>query len=248
MGTERRTVLVAGASAGIGKGIAQAFADHGDRVIMGARSHEKLEAAAREIASGDIVAIAGDFSSPAFIDGSLSKLGPIDVLVANFGDTDTPPGFDTSDEDWERLLHANLTGPARLARAVARGMKQRGEGAILFVGSICGREALGAPIAYNAGKAALRAVTKTMARELGPFGVRVNLLTPGNVIFAGGRWARKRDANPQKIEEMLVNQVPLRRFGTPQDIAQAALFLCSDGASFVTGAELVVDGGQTTSF
>jgi 3-oxoacyl-[acyl-carrier protein] reductase len=172
----------------------------------------------------------------------------LDVLVVCYGDTDTRPGFDTPDADWDRLINANLSGPARLARTVARDMAIRGKGVILFIGSICGHEILGAPIAYNAGKTALRAVTKTMARELGPSGVRVNMISPGNVIFEGGRWERKRAANAGQIEQMLNAVVPLRRFGTPRDIAAAALFLCSQDAAFITGADLVVDGGQTASF
>lgn len=240
-----RKVLVAGASDGIGRGIAEAFAADGAQVFLGGRNAQKLEALAA--ATGG-TALAGDFSDSAVVAKMLAEIGELDVLAICYGDTDTPPGFDTPDADWDRLINANLSGPLRLARDAARGMKARGQGAILFIGSICGHEALGAPIGYNAGKAALRAVTKTMARELGPSGVRVNMISPGNVIFEGGRWSRKRDANPAQVEQMLNTVVPLRRFGTPQDIAQAALFLCSDKASFITGADLVVDGGQTTGF
>jgi 3-oxoacyl-[acyl-carrier protein] reductase len=85
-----------------------------------------------------------------------------------------------------------------------------------------------------------------MARELGPFGVRVNMISPGNVIFEDGRWWRKRNVNPAQVEHMLNTVVPLGRFGTPDEVAHAALFLCSDKASFITGSDLVIDGGQTT--
>ena len=238
-------VLVAGASDGIGRGIAEAFAADGAQVVLGGRNAQKLEPLAAAIGGKALV---GDFSDPAMVPGLLAAAGELEVLAVCYGDTDTPPGFDTPDADWDRLINANLSGPVRLARDAARAMMGRGQGAILFIGSICGHEALGAPIGYNAGKAALRAVTKTMARELGPSGVRVNMISPGNVIFEGGRWARKRAANPAQVEQMLNTAVPLRRFGTPQDVAAAALFLCSPQASFITGADLVVDGGQTTGF
>ncbi len=246
---ENCNVLVAGASRGIGKGIATAFAEAGASVWLGARKEATLERAADEIEkiSGtrpDIVA--RDFSNSDASD-LIDGLPALDVLVVNYGDTDTAPGFDTSDEAWGRLLTANLTGPARLSRHVARGMAERGHGSILFIGSICGREALGAPIGYNVGKAGLRALSKTMAHELGPTGVRVNLIQPGNVLFDGGRWDDKLKAHPALADSVL-KAVPLRRFGTPDDIAQAALFLSSFRASFITGAELVIDGGQTVGF
>lgn len=244
----RRAVLVAGASQGIGEGIASAFARAGARVIIGGRRAEKLAATARNLAEstgGQVTPLAGDYADADDAARILRDTGIPDVLVICYGDTDTHPGFNTSDEVWDRLIANNLSGPARLARLAAVGMKERGSGVILFVGSVCGREVLGAPIGYNVGKTGLRAVVKTMAHELGPHGVRVNMISPGNVLFEGGRWARKRTENPLEIDKLIKKTVPLGRFGTPDDIAQAAIFLCSDASSFITGSDLIVDGGQT---
>lgn len=239
-----KSVLIAGAGTGIGKGIAQAFAQAGATVILGGRRADVLEAAARDIGA---TALSGDFADPVAAAALLEKAGPLDILVVCYGATDTPPGFETTPQEWDRLLGANLSGPAHLSRIAGAGMKTRGQGVILFIGSICGQEVLGAPIAYNVGKSGLRALTKTMARELGAHGVRVNLVSPGNVIFPGGRWEAKKNADAAQVEKMLEDKVALRRFGTPQDIANAVLFLCSDRASFVTGVDLAVDGGQTIS-
>lgn len=243
-----RTILVAGTSQGIGESIAEAMALAKGRVFIGGRNSRRLSDAATRLTQktgGIVVPLAGDYSDPVQSEQLLTTVGDLDILIICFGDTDSTPGFDTTDEDWNRLILANLTGPARLARIAARRMKARGQGSILFIGSICGQEVLGAPIGYNAGKTALRAVVKTMARELGPSGVRINMISPGNVLFEGGRWARKRDSDPERIDSLIRSTTPLRRFGTPEDIAQAALFLCSEAAAFITGANLVVDGGQT---
>jgi 3-oxoacyl-[acyl-carrier protein] reductase len=242
------TVLIAGASQGIGAGIAAAFACAGARVICGGRRVEKLAltvAGLKKCTGVQITSLAGDYADAIDAARNLRDAGQLDVLVICYGDTDASPGFDTDDESWDRLIVNNLSGPARLARLAAIGMKERGRGVILFIGSICGHEILGAPIAYNAGKIGLRAVVKTMAHELGPHGVRVNMISPGNVLFEGGRWAKKKIDNPFEVDELIKKTVPLGRFGTPDDIAQAALFLCSEAASFITGSDLVIDGGQT---
>jgi 3-oxoacyl-[acyl-carrier protein] reductase len=242
------SVLVAGASQGIGEGVALAFASAGAEVVLGGRRKDALDAAADRIGATTgrrPSIVSGDFAARD-VSPLLAKLPDLDVLVVNYGDTDAPAGFDTSEDAWDRLLNANLTGPARLSRHVARAMVARGKGTILFIGSICGHEVLGAPIGYNVGKAGLRALTKTMARELGPKGVRVNMIDPGNILFDGGRWAQKRAADPDRIDRMIAANVPLQRFGTPADIGEAAVFLCSSKASFITGADLLIDGGQTT--
>jgi 3-oxoacyl-[acyl-carrier protein] reductase len=239
-----KTVLIAGAGTGIGKCIAQAFVQAGARVMLGGRRADVLAAAAKETGA---IALPGDYADPAAAESLLEQAGMLDVLVISYGATDTPPGFETSPAEWDRLMQINLSGPAHLSRRAGAAMKARGKGAILFIGSICGQEVLGAPIAYNVAKSGLRALTKTMAHELGPHGVRVNMVSPGNVIFPGGRWEARQTANAAVVARMLEDKVPLRRFGTPQDIAEAALFLCSDKASFITGVDLVVDGGQAVA-
>ena len=239
-----KSVLVAGAGTGIGKGIAQAFVHAGAQVILGGRRADVLAHAAEETGAA---ALAGDYSDPAGVNGLLEQIGALDVLVVCYGATDTAPGFETSASEWDRLIETNLSGPAHLSRLVGAAMKARGHGAILFIGSICGQEVLGAPIAYNVAKTGLRALTRTMAQELGPYGVRINMISPGNVIFPGGRWEAKQAANPAIVGQMIQSKVPLQRFGTPQDVAEAALFLCSDKASFITGTDLTVDGGQTVA-
>lgn len=243
-----KRVLVGGASQGIGLGIARGFLQAGAELVLTARTSEHLASVQAMLTQeyGDRVsAVATDLALSGEAARLLSALGRLDVVIANFGATDTMPGFDTSDAEWARLMDANLTGPAALAREAARDMARHGSGAILFIGSIAGRECLGAPIAYAAGKAGLRAVMKTMARELAPAGVRVNMISPGNVIFDGGRWAAKRAADPQGIDAAIERLVPMRRFGHPEEIAAVAVFLCSDQASFVTGVDMAVDGGQT---
>lgn len=243
-----RHALVAGASQGIGFGIAAAMLAAGARVTLGGRDGTRLASAARRLEGGERVSVvAGDFSDAAFVREALPALGGVDVLVASYGDTDTPPGYDSSDEAWERLVRGNLAGPAMVAREVGRAMQANRRGTILFIGSICGHEVLGAPIAYNAGKAGLRAVMKTMSRELGQFGVRVNMISPGNILFEGGRWSQKLEQDRPAVETLIKRVTPLGRFGTPEDVAEAAVFLCSDKASFITGIDLVVDGGQTAS-
>ena len=118
-------------------------------------------------------------------------------------------------------------------------------GNLLFIASITGLEAFGAPVDYSTAKAALIAFSKNLARKMGPRGVRVNALAPGNVIFPGGDWDQKKTDDPARVEGMLRASVPLARFGTPEEIGAAAAFLLSPRAAFITGTCLVVDGGQT---
>lgn len=245
-----RSVFVAGASQGIGLAIARQFLTAGDHVTLAARNQAKLDTVVAGLNgefNGRASGLAADLTAETLPATVLDALDQAEVVVLNFGATDTPPGFDTDDTEWNRLMAANLNAPARLARLAARSMSARGKGAILFIGSIAGREELGAPIAYTVGKAGLRALVKSMARQLGPSGVRVNMISPGNILFDGGRWAEKLAARPDEIGALIHRLVPLRRFGRPEEIAQAAMFLCSDQAGFVTGSDLVVDGGQTAA-
>jgi len=123
-------------------------------------------------------------------------------------------------------------------------MLEESKGVLLFISSIAGLEAIGAPTDYSVAKSALISLTKQMARRLAPK-VRVNCIAPGNIYFEGGSWDEKKTADPEKINKLIYATVPMNRFGTPDEIADAALFLCSDRASFITGSVLVVDGGQT---
>src|SRR3954452_12123115 len=118
-------------------------------------------------------------------------------------------------------------------------------GSIVLVSSIAGLESLGAPIPYGTAKAALEHYAKDLSRRVGRHGVRVNTVAPGNILFPGGTWQRKLDADPAGVQSMIAAEVPLGRFGTPMEIGSAVAFLASDRAAFITGACMVVDGGQT---
>ena len=123
-------------------------------------------------------------------------------------------------------------------------MLERSKGCLLFISSIAGMEAFGAPTDYSTAKAAIIALAKNMARKLAP-GVRVNVIAPGNVCFEGGSWDEKIQQNKKRVDKIIKSTVPMNRFASPQEIADSAVFLCSDRASFITGATLVIDGGQT---
>jgi 3-oxoacyl-[acyl-carrier protein] reductase len=173
--------------------------------------------------------------------------GRVDHLVANLGSGSGSTGWNQAEEEWQRLFEHNFFASVRLTRAVLPLLLAGGGGSILYVSSITGVEATSAPLAYSAAKAALINYSKNLSRQLGSRGVRVNTIAPGNVVFAGGAWARRLDADPDRVQSMLADEVPQRRLGTPEEIASLAAYLCSQGASFCTGACYVIDGGQTRS-
>lgn len=242
-------VFIAGASRGIGEEIAKQFLSNGSQVTISGRNAEQLRMAVSRIESAVGKApksVAGDFSL-GNLDELIYQVGEFNTLIINYGETDADLGFDISDEIFIKLINANLIGPALLAKRAAKKMKKNNNGKIVFIGSVCGREDFGAPIGYTVGKSALKALVKVMARELGKFGISVNLVSPGHIMSKGGRWEKKVALNPNSINKVIQESVPMGRFGTSEDVAEMVAFLCSDQASYITGAEFVVDGGLTSS-
>src|SRR5437867_10100907 len=175
-------------------------------------------------------------AEPARETPAIERFGRIDVLVTLIGGSRGNPGIEAGNDDWDAVLAANLRSSVTMTRLVIPSMKERRSGVIVHVASIFGRE-WGGAASYNAAKAALIAYSKSCARELAPHGIRVNSVAPGSTLFPGGSWDRRRRADPDGIADFVNRELPLGRFGRPEEVAAAAIvFLASKPAALVIGA------------
>jgi 3-oxoacyl-[acyl-carrier protein] reductase len=252
LGLKDKVVFVAGASRGIGKGIAAVFLEEGARVTITGRDAGALSAAAAELGAGRadrVLTFAGDLTQALVIAEAhrqvTARWGTVDALVCNIGSGTAKNGWQITAADWEPVFQINLWATVRLVEIFLPAMVEAQRGCITLISSIAGLESLGAPIPYGAAKAALQRYSKDLARRVGRHGVRVNTVAPGNILFPGGTWQRKLDVNRAGVTAMISAEVPLARFGTPEEIGAAVAFLASDRAAFITGACVVADGGQT---
>jgi len=170
--------------------------------------------------------------------------GDPDILVANLGTGRGKPGWRLDQEEWLRLFSHNFFGSVRLAQSAIPRMQARG-GSILFVASIAAVEASPAPLPYSSAKAALVNYSKNLSRILAADNIRVNCIAPGNILFPGGSWEKHLSNRREEIEQYIAAEVPQKRFGTPEEVAELAGFLVSPVSSFATGGCYILDGGQT---
>jgi NAD(P)-dependent dehydrogenase (short-subunit alcohol dehydrogenase family) len=238
-----RTVIITGASRGIGAATARAVAAAGGGAVLVARSEDALERLAAEL--GPAAVVAGDVADPEVAEracAAAEALGGLWGLVNNAGiNPYYRPLVETPLSDWDEVMRVNVLGAAAFARSVGARLVAAGGGRIVNLGSIGGLTGLPNIGPYNATKAALDAMTRTLAVELGPSGVLVNSLAPGTITTE--MVAQLMEANPA-LRERLVAKAPLGRLGSPEEAAWPILFLLSPAAGFITGQTLVVDGGR----
>ena len=230
-----KTALVTGASRGIGRAIAVELASAGADVVVSYNSGaDEAAAVAKETGGRAVQADVSDADSAAAL---VEESGDLDILVTNAGVTRDGLLVRMSDDDWETVLDTNLASCFYTCRAAVRGMMKRRAGAIVNISSIVGIHGNWGQTNYAASKAGIIGFTKALARELGSRNIRANVVVPGYVT------SRLTDVLPEDATKAMLDSTPLGRLGDPEDVAGAVRFLCSDEASFVTGATLLVDGG-----
>jgi NAD(P)-dependent dehydrogenase (short-subunit alcohol dehydrogenase family) len=245
MRLKNRVALVTGGASGIGLAIAELFASEGAAVVIADIAPERASQAAEQInaSGGRAVGVGADVSDAssvaAMAETANDAFGPVDTLINNAGIRHGDTVLDTAEEDWDRTLDIVLKGVYLCSRALLPGMIERGGGVILNIGSINGLYAVGGA-AYSAAKAGLTSLTANMAVHHGRHGVRVNAIAPGSVKTP--IWSERVRKDPEVFTK-LARWYPLGRVGEASDIAKAALFLCSDDASWITGITMPVDGG-----
>ena len=242
-----KVALVTGSSRGIGAATAKLFAQRGARVVVHGRDETALSDVQAEIerAGGKVMCVVADVTKFTEIEAMRHQIeqefGPIDVLVANAGGSYTMPGplEQISEDGWHASVNGNLTATFLTIKSVLPGMKERKSGNIITISSTAGRTPHPqAPMPYAAAKAGIQMLTQVVAAQVGPFGIRANCIAPETILTE-----RNKERIPAAQQQALLDRHPVRRLGTPEDVARAALFLASEEAAWITGIVLDVAGG-----
>ena len=247
-----KKVLITGASRGIGKAISETFLQEGSKTCLVSRGSNALFENEKRLKDAYGLESVFAFKCDCTNIESLNSLkcevedrwSDLDVVIVNVGDGQSVSTALPDDKQWQKTWNSNFESALQTARTFLP-MLEKSKGCLLFISSITGIEAFGAPTDYSTAKSAIIALAKNMARKLASDNVRVNVIAPGNVYFKGGSWDEKIQQDKKRVDEIIKSTVPMNRFATPQEIADSAVFLCSHRASFITGITLVIDGGQT---
>lgn len=243
-----KKVLITGGSKGIGKGIAKSFLNEGADVGIVARGKSSLNQAKHDLPGvktlqADLIdKKARDHVFEQFI----NEFGHIDILVNNVGGSNGGVTMETSIEQFEEAMQLNYFSAVHFSQLAVPYMRHYNSGSIVNISSIFGRESGGKPT-YNSAKSAMISFTKSLADEVIKDGIRVNGVAPGSILHPSGNWQRRLEENPDKINQFVQESIPAGRFGTVEEIADVVIFLASPKASWVVGATLNVDGGQSHS-
>ena len=244
MRLEGKTAIITGGASGIGLACARLFVQEGARVVLFGRRLERLEQAQKEFGDAALT-IQGDITQDQdtnlLVVNAIVQLGRVDILVNNAGIFTPGPLHETDDAAWDQTFDINMRGVFQLTRKVLKFMIKQGSGSIIHISSILGMVAVPGTAAYNASKGALNQFSKSIAVEYGGRGIRSNALCPG-MIETEMTEELRQDAD---LMAEFLKGYPLGRFGKPEEVAQACLFLASDESAFITGATLPIDGGCT---
>ena len=242
-----KNVLITGGSKGIGKAIAGAFVLEGANVTIAARNKEFLDKAKEDL-GGYVSIIQTDLTVPhereMLMRSFIEKEGTLDVLINNAGGSNGGKISETDMDFFYQAMELNYFSAVHLSKLAVEHMKRKGQGSIINITSIYGRES-GGKATYNNAKSALISFTKALADEVISTGIRVNSIAPGSILHETGNWKRRIEEDPQGMKEFVESQIPAGRFGTPEEIANVAAFLASEKSSWIVGASINVDGGQS---
>lgn len=243
-----KTALITGGGTGIGFGIARAIIDAGAKVVITGRRRKVLEEACKKL-GGRSSFVVNDITElekiPQLIENIENKTGPVEILVNNAGINNLKPALKVSDEDLKIILDTNLSGLFALTREVAKFMVKRRRGSIIMITSMTAIYGLTDVAPYAASKSAVLGLTRSLSSDLSPYGIRINAIAPGFIETPMHTMALRKF--PEKGKK-IIDRTPLRKFGTPEDIGHTAVFLASDASSFITGAQIPVDGGNSIGF
>ena len=252
LGLKGKVAMITGASRGIGRAIALGLVAESCKVSVCARGQEGVDALAKDVQrrGGNALALAVDVTNEndarRWVEETQKRFDHVDSLINNVGGSRPGGNLTASAEDWKAGFALNFFSTLDLCRLVVPLMSAQKSGCVINIASIYGRE-WGGPMTYNAAKAAMISLSKEMARELAPQGIRVNSVAPGSILFPGGSWEKRQQDNPDMIAGFIKAELPFGRFGKPEEVADVVVFLASDRAYWVSGACINVDGCQSRS-